>query len=173
MGEGIEPPTFRLTAGRCTNSTTPQKLIRIAPLVKKNPGTFGPRGSVAREEDSRYSTARPPDPIESGFQLEFRFRNISIDVLLMYVGRRPAVKEYLVSPRGQPDSALRERRCVTRTVLILRCKQPGCSSPVLLADDDQVPKEQMPAKRALRCEESNHQHFYTSEEIEQARKKQA
>src|SRR6266540_6956944 len=26
VGGGIEPPTFRLTAGRCTNSTTPQRL---------------------------------------------------------------------------------------------------------------------------------------------------
>src|SRR5438094_386545 len=25
VGEGIEPSTFRLTAGRCTNSTTPQQ----------------------------------------------------------------------------------------------------------------------------------------------------
>jgi hypothetical protein len=25
VGEGIEPPTFRLTAGRCTNSTTPHR----------------------------------------------------------------------------------------------------------------------------------------------------
>jgi hypothetical protein len=30
VGEGIEPSTFRLTAGRCTNSTTPQQgLLRI------------------------------------------------------------------------------------------------------------------------------------------------
>ncbi len=68
---------------------------------------------------------------------------------------------------------MRERRFITRTILILPCKQPGCSSPVLLADDNEVPSEQKPAKRALRCEESNHQHFYTREDIEEAKKKQA
>ena len=46
VGGGLEPPTFRLTAGRCTSSTTPQRsdhhsggnrlvlsVIRVVPIV--------------------------------------------------------------------------------------------------------------------------------------------
>src|SRR5438552_3817626 len=38
VGGGIEPPTFRLTAGRCTNSTTPQKTaFRFRLAIKIRP----------------------------------------------------------------------------------------------------------------------------------------
>src|SRR5713101_1066899 len=42
VGGGIEPPTFRLTAGRCTNSTTPQKAafsFRLAIKIRPSRNT--------------------------------------------------------------------------------------------------------------------------------------